>query len=227
MKDIPGYEGQYAVTSCGKIWSYKNKKFLKQALHNEGYLIVNLSKNGIQKNHYVHRLVACAFIDNPDSLKHINHKDENKSNNSINNLEWCDSKYNNNYGTHNKRISERMSKKVICAETGIIYASAKEVKLKLGISDKLVQANCNMKYKKTHGLHFFYLDYYNNHFEELRNELKTKLVYCEQLDEYFENCTEAGKRLRIRRELISKVCNGKCKTANGLVFRYVEMAVIP
>lgn len=226
MRDIPGYEGEYAVTSCGKVWSYKSKRFLKPAKHNLGYLFICLSKNGISKQFYIHRLVASAYIKNPNRLNQINHKDENKKNNSVNNLEWCDSKYNNNYGTHNKRVAEKMSKKVICAETGIIYSSAKDVELKLGISHKLVWFACSLKYRKTKGLHFFYLDYYNKNFNELKNTLKNKMVYCEQLNKYFENCTEAGKELGIRREFISKVCHGKCKSAKGLTFRFVERSVI-
>ena len=72
----------------------------------DGYYSVGLSKNGILKRYYVHRLVAEAFLPNSDNLPLINHKDENKSNNNVNNLEWCDVKYNTNYGTRNKRIGK-------------------------------------------------------------------------------------------------------------------------
>lgn len=105
MKDIKGYEGIYGITSCGRVWSYKNKKFLKPADNGKGYLHVNLCKDGKVKHFSVHRLVAEAYIPNPDNLPQINHKDENKANNCLQNLEWCDAKYNNNYGTINERIS--------------------------------------------------------------------------------------------------------------------------
>ena len=103
MKDIKGYEGIYGITSCGKVWSYKRKKFLVPDISNSGYLKVDLWKNGKGKNHYIHRLVAEAYIPNPDNLPQINHKDENKTNNCLQNLEWCDGKYNSNYGTINDR----------------------------------------------------------------------------------------------------------------------------
>ena len=103
MKDVKGYEGLYAVTSCGKVWSYKNEKFLKPGIYKKGYLYVNLWKDGGFKTKQIHRLVAEAYIPNPDNLPQVNHKDENKANNCLQNLEWCDCKYNNNYGTRNER----------------------------------------------------------------------------------------------------------------------------
>lgn len=103
MKDVVGYEGLYAVTSCGKVWSYRRQKFLKPGVNHKGYLFVNLCKNGKVKCSRVHRLVAEAYIPNQDNLPQVNHKDENKSNNCLQNLEWCDNKYNHNYGTINER----------------------------------------------------------------------------------------------------------------------------
>ena len=99
MKDVVGYEGLYAVTSCGKVWSYRRKKFLKPWYNNNGYLLVNLFKDRERKIYLIHRLVAEAYIPNPDNLPQINHRDENKTNNCLQNLEWCDAKYNTNYGT--------------------------------------------------------------------------------------------------------------------------------
>ena len=110
MKDVVGYEGIYAVTSCGKVWSYKSEKFLKPRANNYGYLYVNLSKNGKIKSYHIHRLVAMAYIPNPENLPQINHRDENKTNNCLQNLEWCNCNYNNNYGTRNEKISN--SKKI-------------------------------------------------------------------------------------------------------------------
>ena len=106
MKDIKGYEGIYGITSCGKVWSYRNECFLKPATTKKGYLQVNLHKDGKIKKYKVHRLVAMAYIPNTENLPEINHKDENKTNNCLQNLEWCDHKYNINYGTRNDKIKK-------------------------------------------------------------------------------------------------------------------------
>lgn len=103
MKDIPGYEGMYAVTEEGHIWSYKRNKILKGVINSAGYPTVKLCKEGTEKTFYIHRLVAIALIPNPENYPQINHKDEDRLNHHPSNLEWCDSKYNNNYGGHNER----------------------------------------------------------------------------------------------------------------------------
>lgn len=115
-KDIKEYEGLYQGSNLGRARSLdrwvKSKsgsvrlckgKILKLCTDKYGYLKVGLCKNGKQKFHLVHRLVAEAFIPNPYNLPCINHKDECKTNNNVNNLEWCDNKYNNAYGTRTER----------------------------------------------------------------------------------------------------------------------------
>ena len=113
MKDIKGYEGLYAITSCGKVWSYKRKKFLKSMTKSNGYLYVALIRDGEKKWYRVHRLVAEAYIPNPDNLPQVNHKDENKANNCLQNLEWCDAKYNTNNGTRNEKVSNKLKKPIL------------------------------------------------------------------------------------------------------------------
>ena len=114
-KDIKDYEGHYQVSNLSRVKSIKfgKERILKPVTDRHGYLIVGLWKNNKQKTYKVHRLVAEAFLPNTDNLTQINHKDENKSNNNVNNLEWCDCKYNNTYGTRIERISKRRSKTVL------------------------------------------------------------------------------------------------------------------
>lgn len=92
MRDIVGYEGLYAVTEDGQVWAYQNRlhkgKFLKHSLK-KGYPFVCLCKNSTIKQFTVHRLVAEAYLPNHDSLPQVNHKDSNKENNHVSNLEWC------------------------------------------------------------------------------------------------------------------------------------------
>ena len=122
--------GLYQVSTKGQIKSLNMRKgrVLKQHIQ-RGYLYVGLSKQCKTKLYLVHRLVALAFIPNPLHLPEVNHKDEDKLNNNVDNLEWCDSKYNTNYGTRNKR----KSKPIQCIETGIIYWGTREMERQLGI----------------------------------------------------------------------------------------------
>lgn len=92
--------------SDGRIAKFKGR-ILKGAKDKDGYKQVNLCKNGKCNSFQVHRLVALAFIPNPNNFSEINHKDECKDNNCILNLEWCDRKYNCNYGTRNERIHKK------------------------------------------------------------------------------------------------------------------------
>ena len=88
MKDIKNYEGLYAVTSCGKVWSYKSNKFLVPKCGKNGYLYVCLCKDGQKKWYRVHRLVAMAYIPNPDNLPQVDHIDNDRTHNYVNNLQW-------------------------------------------------------------------------------------------------------------------------------------------
>ena len=107
-KAIAGYEGLYEVSDMGRVKSLKfgKERILKPEKNNCGYLQVVLYKDGQKKIPSVHRLVAKAFIPNPNNLETVNHKDEDKTNNEISNLEWMSIKDNNNYGTRSKRASE-------------------------------------------------------------------------------------------------------------------------
>ena len=109
-KPVVGYEGLYEVSNWGRVKSLKfgKEKILKQSKNNKGYCLVTLSKNGTHKHFQVHRLVALHFLPNPNNLPQINHKDENKTNNNVDNLEWCTNEYNHNYGTINERISKSL-----------------------------------------------------------------------------------------------------------------------
>ena len=106
-KDIPGYEGLYRVSNLGRVMSlYKNKNKILIPQLKKGYYQISIKNNIKRKWCPVHRLVAQAFIDNPNNYPVINHIDEDKLNNKAENLEWCTTAYNNCYGTRLKRVSE-------------------------------------------------------------------------------------------------------------------------
>lgn len=103
-KPVPGYEGLYSVSSDGKVKSlFRYKKTLTPSVTRHGYETVELFSDGKSKRFLVHRLVALAFIPNPENLPQVNHKDENKRNNHVSNLEWVTAKQNMNHGTRLQR----------------------------------------------------------------------------------------------------------------------------
>lgn len=109
-KDIPEYEGLYQVSNLGKVKSlyFGKEKILKPSKNKDGYLHVNLWKNGKPKSFTSHKIVALAFIPNIQNLPQINHKNEIKTDNRVENLEWVSPKENCNYGTIKERKSEKM-----------------------------------------------------------------------------------------------------------------------
>jgi hypothetical protein len=132
-KPIKGYEGYYEVDSFGRVFSVERMvkvndngrayekqvkaRQLKQWMHNNGYKMVSLTKDGKSISYYVHRLVAEAFIDNPNRYPIINHKDEDKTNNFVENLEWCTNEYNVTYGTAREKQAEALRGRKMPEET--------------------------------------------------------------------------------------------------------------
>lgn len=138
-KPIDGYKGLYEISTFGRVKSLvdchgiKRDKIVKPLNSRYGYLLVNLYKNKQSKSFRIHRLVAIAFIPNPLNLPFINHKDENKQNNCVENLEWCSPKYNVNYGNCRQKISEAQK-----GEKGNMYGKhhSEETRRKIGESHK-------------------------------------------------------------------------------------------
>lgn len=101
---IEGYEN-YAISNYGNVKNIKTNYQLKTRVNSyTGYVQIGVRKDGKAKTFNVHRLVALAFIQNPTNLPEVNHRDEDKTNNQVSNLEWCDREYNANYGTRNERV---------------------------------------------------------------------------------------------------------------------------
>lgn len=156
-KNIEGFESIYQVSTLGRVKNVRTNRILSESLHRDGYLKVNLYKNS-RITVLIHRLVATAFIPNPNNLPQVNHKDENKANNTIENLEWCDAKYNINYGSRNRRLAKSQSKEVICLETGVTYPSATEIQRLLGFGQGNISQCCHGKRKTCGGYHWRYVD---------------------------------------------------------------------
>lgn len=145
-KEIVDYESMYLVSNRGRVKSLKRKnargnllktKILKPGKNTDGYLYVTLCKDKDKKQFRVSRLVALAFIPNPDGLPQVNHKNENKADNRVENLEWCTAKYNVNFGTSISRMRIK-KERAICqmSKSGDLikcFNSAKEASRELNI----------------------------------------------------------------------------------------------
>ena len=130
---------------------YKCSKYiLKQRTDKKGYKFVNLYKEKHMYSVKVHRLVAEAFIPNPNNYPQVNHKDENKSNNNVENLEWCTNEYNHNYGTRNERAAKSCCKKIILTNTGEIFNSTREASKKYNVHNSTI-CQCLKGVKKSAG----------------------------------------------------------------------------
>ena len=156
----------YEVSNYGRVKNTKTGYILKGQADNYGYPTVSLYENKKRTTKLVHRLVAITFLPNPDNLPEVNHKDENKFNNHIDNLEWCTSGYNINYGNRNEKAGKAISKKrrdkehakpVINLDTQEVFQcaidAAKEYNLYNGSH---ISACCNGKRKKAAGYRWAY-----------------------------------------------------------------------
>ena len=156
---VKGYEGLYEVSNTGKVRSLKNSRhnvrkeplLKKQRLGSWGYPVVALCKEGKSIEVLVHRIVAEAFIPNPNGYEVVNHKDEVKTNNLVENLEWCTQKYNNNYGTAKQRGVETRKK------NGTTSSSKGEQYIKQKLEEKFYIVEHNYKQDPRYP---FYCDFY-------------------------------------------------------------------
>lgn len=159
VKEIEDFSG-YKVTSDGRIFG-KRVGELHQSNTTGNYKIVSLCKNGKVFTRLVHRLVAEAFIPNPEGLRYVNHKDEDPSNNQVNNLEWCTAEYNNNYGTRKERQAKTQLNRPDCSKrvkqydkSGNLlaeYPSLKEASRQTSICRSGIARCCNRYKQSTSG----------------------------------------------------------------------------
>lgn len=176
-RDVVGYEGLYKVSSLGRVKSLERKvkwkngyrtvseRILKPEKTIYGYLQVALyNREGKRKFIRIHQLVCNAFIDNQENLPQINHRNEIKSDNRLENLEFCTAKYNVNYGSYKERMSKaqtnntKKSKPVKCVETGIVFPSTMEIQRQLGFSQAHICDCCNGKRKSAYGYNWCYVE---------------------------------------------------------------------
>lgn len=161
-KNVKGYEGLYQVSSEGRVKSLKfsKERILKVGKEGGGYLFVNLCKEGKVKKFKVHRLVASTFLPNPDNLLEINHIDEDKTNNRVENIEYCDRSYNINYGNRNEKMAKSRSIPILqfTKQSDFIrrWESGTQIEKELGIKQSNISKCCKGKCKTAYGFVWMY-----------------------------------------------------------------------
>lgn len=157
IKDIEGFEGLYQITSDGQVYSVKRRIYMKPQYDKDGYQCVGLRKDGKYHRFFIHRLVALAYVPNPEGKATVNHLDECKTNNNYTNLAWATQKEQNIHGTRTERAAESNKKPIRCVETGVVYESAKAA---ADAYDTYRESICKVLrgHQKTHrGLHWEYV----------------------------------------------------------------------
>lgn len=241
-KDIIDYEGLYQVSNLGRVKSlnYHREHFEKvliPAINIYGYFRVNLCKNGKTKNFSVHRLVAQAFIPNPNNYPQVNHKKEfEKDNNCVENLEWCTQKYNCNYGTAKERTAQhtdyrKRSEKLMIKvyqydfEGNLIkeWKSASDAG-RNGFSLQCIQTCCNHKRSKTHKGYIWSYEKIEKEKIIKMSEFKFRKIIQKTLDnkpiKIWNTIKEITEQLKINKSCICGCCTGKLKTSGGYKWEY-------
>ena len=177
---IARFKDRYEVSNLGRIKILPSGRTFLGNMDSYGYMTLGMYKDGKVTTVGIHRLVALAFIPNPMHLPIVNHKDENKANNRVENLEWCTHRYNLNYGTSRKRHSENASKLVAMYDmdgnTEMVFPSVKEAADYVGVSDETLRKNLCRCIKCCNGKMFRYV----NEIEAQKNpvaEDKAAMIY--------------------------------------------------
>ena len=248
-KSIPGYDG-YEVSNLGRVRSWWRKigkglgngqgyggrvidtdyRIQKQHVDSDGYNITSATgDDGIHRSLKVHRLVAIAFIPNPDNLPQINHKNEVKTDNRVENLEWCDCRYNVNYGTRNKRMATTRGKVVARYDLQGNYIesfeSAAEAERITGF--KHVASACVGDRDSAGDSQWRYTDSTENigfYVKKKHEPVNRKSVDCLDLEgnyiRTYASIKEAAKDKGLRDTDIVSVLKGRQKTAHGFIWKY-------
>ena len=156
-RDINGYKGLYQVSNLGRVWSCRQKRLRKLQKNTHGYMSLFLYKNKKGTAKQVHRLVAEAFIPNPKKLEQVNHKNGDKTDNRVENLEWVTRYENSIHAVYTlNHIGQYKCKRVRCKETGIIYRSLHEASRETGCPVMCISDIANRRVKKN-GKHLYHI----------------------------------------------------------------------
>ena len=161
-RPVVGFEEHYLVSDSGQVWSLRRHRALKSKIDRYGYEVVVLSVKGVPTHRTVHRLVAQAFIPNPQNLPAVNHINEIKTDNRVINLEWVSVADNDNHGTRNERMSKTKSRQpveqILPDGTKVRYKGVKDAYRKTGINRCCIALCCKNIRKTAGGFEWRYAD---------------------------------------------------------------------
>lgn len=196
----------------------KSDRVLKNNINNHGYAIAYLYNiDGKPKHIAVHRLVATAFIENPYNLPQVNHKDENKLNNDISNLEWVTASQNTRYSAH--KVSCKINQFNIDGELVNQWESIEQIKRELGYSRGYITDCCKGRHNKAYG---FRWEYAGPSQQQKQNRPVVALTKDGEFVAKYKSVAEASRGLNICRQAIWCCLNGRLKSTNGLRFIYLD-----
>lgn len=217
-KEIQGYEGEYAVSNKGRVRNKKNGKILAGAYDGYGYRFVKLYKaNSKPKQIKVHRLVALAFIPNPDNLPYINHIDENKGNNNVENLEWCTASQNQRHSAHQKSCKIKQITKD--GELVKVWESFMQIERETDYNRSNIIQCCKGKLRSAHGYRWQYLDPDS---QKVYNRPVAALTKDGEFIAEYKSAAEAARGLKITPTQICLCLKGTYKSVHGLRFIYID-----
>ena len=219
-RPIKDYEGLYEVSNMGRVKSLKRcdalgrkkeEKILSGRCNKYGYLRVNLYKNGIRKDFFIHRLVAEVFIPNPENKPDVDHINTIRTDNRDKNLRWVTPKENRNNELTKKHNSESQKGKIVSEET----------RKKLSESHKGENSSMYGKQHTEETKKKISESKKGKKMSEETKDKKGKRVYCVELNKEFSTINKASKELSIDSRGIIRVCKGRQETAGGYHWRYI------
>lgn len=217
-RPIDGFENRYAVSSKGRVKNIETGRVLKNNINNHGYAIAYLyNSDGKPKHIAVHRLVAQAFLPNPDNLPQVNHIDECKTNNDVTNLEWCTASQNTRYSAHQQ--SCRINQLSLDGKLIKTWDSSEQIKRELGYHSGSIIHCCKGKHKQVYGFRWQYAD------PEQQRKVNRPVAALTKDGEFvakYRSATEASRYLNICRQAIQLCLKGTLKSTNGLRFIYLD-----
>ena len=211
-KIIDGFNCKYAVSNKGRVKNLKTGRLLGGSYGNDGYKRITLKG----KKYLIHRLVALAFIPNPQKLPQVNHIDEVKTNNNVGNLEWCSASYNVNYSSH--KCSCKVKQLTKDGKLVKVWESLSQIEHELGYKNGSISNVCKGMRRYVYG---FRWEYVNKDSQRVKNRKVIVYKGSEYIGE-FPSANKASEALGLGSRNIYYCLSGRFNSTHGYSFKYLE-----